>query len=121
MSTPIVKSAFDELVASTAGDKAFLSELVDTYLADSPKLLIQMHTALEGKDTDAFRRAAHTLKSTSANFGALTLSELAKELEMMAKAGTLDGAAEKLPCVEEEFRKTQEELQRLVGQVGSTG
>jgi HPt (histidine-containing phosphotransfer) domain-containing protein len=108
----IDQNVLNELVTSTGGDKEFLKELVDTYLTDSPKLLAQMRDALSANDVDAFRRAAHSLKSTSANFGALTLSARAKELEMMAKAGTLEGAREKMPQVETDYAKVKEELRK---------
>ena len=37
--------------------------------------------------------AAHSLKSNAASFGAATLSSLAKELETLARSGSVDGAA----------------------------
>ena len=70
----------------------FIGELVDTYLQDSPELFQQMHQALDAQDAESFRRAAHSLKSNSANFGAMQLSALARELEMMGREGRLEGA-----------------------------
>ncbi len=58
-------------------------------------------------------RAAHSLKSNSANLGATTLSGLAKELEMIARAGTLDGAAERLPRVEAETEQARAALEQM--------
>jgi len=43
-------------------------------------------------DLDAFRRAAHSLKSNSETLGALGLATLARELEALARAGSLEGA-----------------------------
>ena len=40
----------------------------------------------------ARRRAAHSLKSNSETLGAFGLAMLARELEAMARAGSLDGA-----------------------------
>ena len=42
---------------------------------------------LAGGDVEAVRRAAHSLKSNCANFGALALSAQCRELEMLAKSG----------------------------------
>ncbi len=106
----IDQSVFDQLVATAAGDTAFVAELIDTYLVDSPKLIAQMRDALAVNDCDVFRRAAHSLKSTSANFGAMTLSGQAKELEMMAKQGTLAGAAEKIARLVQEYDRVKIEL-----------
>ncbi len=108
--TAIDRSVYDQLVETAAGDKEFLADLINVYLNDSPSLIKQMHEALAAKDADTFRRAAHSLKSTSANFGAMTLSGQAKELEMMAKAGSWEGAAEKIARVEQEYARVKTEL-----------
>ncbi|MBI4790760.1 MAG: GAF domain-containing protein [Chloroflexi bacterium] len=102
---------FNQLVASTGEDAEFMQELINAFLADAPQLLAQMRDAFGANQLDDFRRAAHSLKSTSANFGALNLSALAKELELVAKAGALEGAGDKLTRVEEEYARVKEELQ----------
>jgi HPt (histidine-containing phosphotransfer) domain-containing protein len=107
----IDEHAFSELKESVGAD--FIGELIDTFLADGPRMLSEMRQALAAGDAEAFRRAAHTLKSNSATFGALTLSALAKELEMMGKAGALEGAADKLMQLEAEYRKTEDELRKI--------
>ena len=84
-------------------DPAFLVEIMDVYLMDSPELIAQMHSGLEAGDIEVVRRAAHSLKSNSASFGANRLSAVARELEMIAKSGTLDGAEAKLKLIETEY------------------
>jgi HPt (histidine-containing phosphotransfer) domain-containing protein len=81
----------------TAGDCAFMVKLVDTFLREAPALLETLRGALEAADAQQLRRAAHTLKSNGRVFGATRLAELCRELEVMAKAGTLMAAAELLP------------------------
>ena len=100
-------ATFDELVASTGGDPAFIQELIDTYLTDAPDLFGQMRSSLTANDADTFRRAAHSLKSNSASLGALTLSAMAKDLEMMGKAGTLGGVAAKLAAADVEYARVK--------------
>jgi len=58
--------------------------------------------------------AAHTLKSSSATFGALTLSALCKELELLGREHQLAGAEEKVRCAESEFERVKVEIQTLV-------
>jgi HPt (histidine-containing phosphotransfer) domain-containing protein len=108
----IDQKAFDELVASTGGDAEFVGELMDTYFADAPQLVAQMRSSLAAGDTEAFRRAAHTLKSISATLGALTLSAVAKELEMMGKAGSLEGAAASIAQAETEYARAKAALEQ---------
>jgi HPt (histidine-containing phosphotransfer) domain-containing protein len=109
----INRAVFDDLLSSVGGDTAFLEELIDTYLADSVGLMAQMRESLAGNDLDGFRRAAHSLKSNSANFGATDLAAQARELEMMARAGSLEGADAKVAAVEEVFTYVSAELGRL--------
>ncbi len=106
-------SVFGELLASIQGDTAFLGELIDTYLADSADLLAQISRSLAANDLDGFRRAAHSLKSNSANLGATRLTAQARELEMMARAGSLAGAAPLVACLAGEYRQVSAELERL--------
>ena len=84
-------------------DPAFLVELIDVYLNDSPQLIEQMRLGLAAGDVETVRRAAHSLKSNSASFGANRLANAARELEMIAKGGNLDGAGIRLEVVEAEF------------------
>jgi len=84
-------------------DSATLVELLDAYLDDSPQLIEQMRAGLVAGDIDLVRRAAHSLKSNSASLGANRLANVTRELEMIAKSGTLDGAAPKLAAVEAEY------------------
>ncbi len=105
------RSTFEELRQMSGPD--FIDELVDTYLEDAPRLVQEMEAALEAKDAEAFRRAAHSLKSNSATFGAMRLSNLAKELEKLAKENKLEAAARLLPGVQPALDSVAEELKGL--------
>jgi HPt (histidine-containing phosphotransfer) domain-containing protein len=109
----IDRAVLDGLLDSLGGDREFLAELLETYFDDAPNLLATMHAALAVGDAEAFRRAAHSLKSNSANFGAMVLSRMCKELEDMGKAGTLDGAGERLDGAEAEYARVQPRLEAL--------
>jgi PAS domain S-box-containing protein len=97
-----VDAATLERLKETLGGEAALSELIDTFLDEAPNLLSRLRTAVEQRDTDNVRRAAHTLKSNAATFGAHTLVEECRSLEDMAEAGTLAGATGLLTRVEAE-------------------
>jgi HPt (histidine-containing phosphotransfer) domain-containing protein len=89
----IDRSALDALIETTGGDPDFFAEMIDTFLADSPQLVAEMQTATSSADTQALRRAAHTLKSNSRTFGASALADLCQEIEGRAATGGLDGLA----------------------------
>ena len=110
-------TAFDELVATTGGDRAFLSELIDTYFEDTAALLPIMRQAVADARLEELRRAAHSLKSNSASFGAQHLAQLCRELENQGRGGALGGAAERLVQVEAEFDRVKRALEsrRMAG------
>jgi HPt (histidine-containing phosphotransfer) domain-containing protein len=56
---------------------------------------------------EEFRRAAHSLKSNSATFGATRLSGMFRELEEMGKSGDLEGAEERLARAEAEYGRVR--------------
>jgi HPt (histidine-containing phosphotransfer) domain-containing protein len=82
----------DALLDSLGGDIDFLKELTDAYLDSTPGLFAAMRQAAPAGDAAGLQRVAHTLKTGSANMGALALAALCKGLEDMGRSGVLDGA-----------------------------
>ena len=111
--TVIDRSVLDRLLDSFGGDKEFLGEMLDTFFEDSPRQLEAARTGLAAGDAEVVRRAAHSLKSNSANFGALALSAQCKELEMLAKGGSLDGGAELLARIATGYEQTHAALEAI--------
>jgi CheY-like chemotaxis protein/HPt (histidine-containing phosphotransfer) domain-containing protein len=91
-STEVLDPAALERLRATMG-AGFLDELLATFVDDAQELVGTMRRALGAGDVDALRRAAHSLKSNAASFGAMTLSTQARDLETLARSGVLDGAA----------------------------
>jgi histidine phosphotransfer protein HptB len=106
----IDKATFNELKQMSGAD--FINELIDAFLEDAPNMIENMHTALDTKDVESFRRNAHSLKSNANTFGATELGALAKELEFMAKENNL-GVGTKLIVLDEAFGKAAEELKGM--------
>lgn len=78
------EAVLDSLLETVGRDRTFLAELVEAYLGDSPGLLEAMRGGLRGDDRTALRRAAHTLKSTSASLGATAFAAACREVETSA-------------------------------------
>jgi HPt (histidine-containing phosphotransfer) domain-containing protein len=95
----VLDAAVLERLRGSVGDE-FAAELVDLFLGDAPTQLGALREAIETGDADGARRAAHTLKSNGATFGAEGFSESCRLLEDCAKAGDLARAGELLPRVE---------------------
>ncbi len=91
----IDQASFARFLDSLGGDVDFLSEMVAEYLASSPELFASMQQAIKTGEAPALQRAAHSLKTGSATFGALAFAAQCKELEDIGKMGALDRAEEK--------------------------
>lgn len=86
------------------------SNLVKIYLSSTPALLLALKEAIREKNMDALHFAAHSLKSSSSNIGALRLSSLAQELESLDAENGAGSVAEILDQVKIEFEKVKEAL-----------
>ena len=102
-----------DLLESLGGDADFVAELLETYFDDSSRLLVAMQEALSTGKAEDLRRAAHSLKSSSASFGAIRLSNKCRELEDMGKADALEGAAEQIDHIAAEYAKTRAALEAI--------
>jgi HPt (histidine-containing phosphotransfer) domain-containing protein len=106
-------ATFEELKLVSGAD--FIGELIDTLLEDGPKLIGELKSALKAGDAAAFRRAAHSLKSNGATFGAGHFSQLARDLEVIGKEERLGDAGDRIQVLETAFAMVAEELKGLRG------
>jgi CheY-like chemotaxis protein/HPt (histidine-containing phosphotransfer) domain-containing protein len=103
-------AALDKLREAIGGDPAALSELIDSFLAEGPKLVDGLKAAADRGDCATLRRVAHTLKSVARDFGAAALAEVAAELEGKANSGAVSGVAELVAAAEDRYRAAHEAL-----------
>ena len=108
---PVIdKATFEELKGLSGAD--FINELIDAFLEEGPNMIQSMQTALETRDTETFRRNAHSLKSNANTFGAIELGTLAKELELMSRGNNLE-VGNRLEVLKVAIEKAAEELRGL--------
>ena len=96
-------AALAHLLEIAGGDLEFVDELIDTYLDDAAGQLDAMRAAAAAGDAAAMVRPAHSLKSTSANVGAVGLVELCRSLEADGRSGTVADAAARVGRCEAAF------------------
>jgi len=94
----------------TSDNPNLVSRIIEAYMTDTPKLIDKMKHALEASDMMEVAKAAHTLKSSSANVGALELSDRCKQLESAAKRGAAETARDLLSEVESGYRLVETAL-----------
>jgi CheY-like chemotaxis protein len=71
------------------GSDRLLSRLIALYRDDSSQLLADIDNGLKTGDAEAIARAAHTLKSSSANLGATNVAAIARQIETSARSGEI--------------------------------
>ena len=101
------------LLELVGGEPALLVELIDSYLEESPPLVESLRRSLDQDDAAGLYTAAHTLKSSSRDFGATRIADWCQELEAMGKAGALAGAAELVTQVVAEYEQVKVALDQV--------
>jgi signal transduction histidine kinase/DNA-binding response OmpR family regulator len=74
------------------GGPNLLAKVLGLYSSSSLALTEAMRAAALSNDAESVRQAAHALKSSSANVGAMAFADLCKDVEVAAAEGKLDQA-----------------------------
>ncbi len=93
----------DGTLENLGGDPELLQELLDFFMEMAPQQLQDLAAVVASGDIAGVDLQAHSMKGGAANVGAVRLCAAARELEMLAKAGSLEGADAMLARVREEF------------------
>lgn len=119
--TVLDEHVLDDLRSSVEGDRSFVVELIEAYLADGTTHVAEVEAAVADGDAGALVRPAHTLKSSSATVGAVRLAALARELEAAGRSGGLDASiADRVPRLREAWEEATAALRGWVERGGST-
>ncbi|HON34751.1 MAG TPA: Hpt domain-containing protein [Methanothrix sp.] len=92
------------------GDPDIIAEVGGLFIEHSPQRVTAILQAVKNGDADGLRIAAHNLKSSSAYVGAMRLSEISRELEMMGRSQVLDEAEKKAEILKKEHMRVIQEL-----------
>ena len=95
------------------GDPELYQEIFDFFMEIVPQQLDDLQAVQEAGDVAAVDLQAHSMKGGAANVGAVRVTAVARDLEMLAKSGSLDGAADLVAQLRVEFAA----LQAVVPQV----
>jgi CheY-like chemotaxis protein len=81
-------------IAALDPDPEFSAEIIRRFVAAAGEVAEKLQAAASRNDFTAIGRAAHTLKSTSGQVGAMRLSQLCRTLEEKMRSGLRDGSLE---------------------------
>jgi HPt (histidine-containing phosphotransfer) domain-containing protein len=100
------------------GDPDIIAEVGGLFVKHSPDKVNAIMQSVESGDAKGLMMAAHSLKSSSAYVGALRLSAFAKELEMMGRSNSLEGARELAQRLKTEFLQVMTVLKAEIDEQG---
>jgi HPt (histidine-containing phosphotransfer) domain-containing protein len=88
--------------------------LIRMFTEDAPTHIAKLQSALAANDVPGMVAPAHTLKSSSANLGAMALSAVAKRIEQGARTASLEKPALAVLMLENEFKRAKGALDKLL-------
>lgn len=117
--TPVFdrNALFQNLTVNGRVRTALVEKLIALYLGETPKEIAAIAAGLARADAQAVRRAAHTIKSSSASIGGLAFASLARDIEAQALAGGLAGVQSRMAEIEAGFRALAGKLEALRAEI----
>jgi CheY-like chemotaxis protein len=96
------------------GAPSLIERVVGLYLEASPPQVEEARAALLAGDVPTLTRNIHTLKSSSANVGALRLSGLCRDYEADLREGRTEDGADRLSSIEAEWSRVRIALGQML-------
>ena len=98
------------------GDPNIIAEVGGLFIKHSQDKVNAIMQSVERGDAKGLQIAAHSLKSSSAYVGAMRLSALAKELELMGRSNSMEGTRELAQRLKTEFMLVMTALEAEIKQ-----
>ncbi len=95
--TDLVMWDKDAALKRIMGKQDLLFKLVEVFLAESPKRMLNLEEAVHNADCKTIREITHSIKGIAGTIGALVLEELATLIEDEAKESHYDNALALMP------------------------
>jgi CheY-like chemotaxis protein/HPt (histidine-containing phosphotransfer) domain-containing protein len=99
-----------------AGGMGLARKILQAYLNGSIDSMAQIERALAENDAETLRRAAHSLKSSSANVGAERLSAMFKWMEGLGKEGKMGEVSTAFDATRREYAQVLVEIRALLAE-----
>ncbi len=81
--------------------------MIELYVATAPERIAAARAGVEGGSANAVEMALHSLKSSSAQLGALRMQRLCEKGELIAREGSLETIDGLVALIGEEFTRVQ--------------
>ncbi len=100
---------------SKYGPPGFIEKLVVMFEQNAHKQMEQIHVALDANDGAQASFAAHAMKSSAGQVGALEAHRILSRIEAHSKEGRLDEARQSLAGLDDILPSSIEQLRKLAG------
>ena len=113
---PVIDAeSIENLRALNPGDgDEFLREIITIYLDDTPQRITELEQSMVRGDVATFTRAAHSVKGSSANLGAMAVRQVAEQLEHRSHKQGLADVGALLTTLKEQFEVARIEFSKLL-------
>jgi HPt (histidine-containing phosphotransfer) domain-containing protein len=109
--------SLDSTLANLGGDAELLRELLDFFVEIAPQQLDELQAAVAAGDQASVQLQAHSMKGGAANVGVVRMMTIARDLELLARDGSLEGAEAMVQALRDEFASLQAIMPRIDWQV----
>ncbi|MBI3696819.1 MAG: Hpt domain-containing protein, partial [Acidobacteria bacterium] len=99
------------------GNTKLMRDLAKLFRTEYPKSLSRVEQAVAAQDSKALEQAAHSLKGSLSTMAAKPASELALQLEMMARQGDLQSVNALYAALTTELGRLEPQLAALAKEV----
>ena len=116
MSRAINMEVVEELLSlSDDGDPSLLLDLISMFLDDAPTKLALIKSGFGAQDLNQVERAAHSLKGSAGNLGAVQVQQLCDQLQNASKSGVAEIQA-LVQQLDAPFQEALSELRMVLNQ-----
>ncbi|MFN6193215.1 MAG: Hpt domain-containing protein [Planctomycetota bacterium] len=107
-------SVVEELLAiADDGDPELILDLIQMFLDDGPSKVQAVVEGVQSGNFDRAERAAHSLKGSSGNLGAVVLSEICEKLQVAPRHHRQADARQLVPALQTNSEAAEAALRKL--------
>jgi len=116
MAEPVIDmTVVDELLAlCDDDDPELLVDLIRMFLEDGPNRVRSIETGATEGDLELVEQAAHSLKGSAGNLGAVKVQHLAEELQLAGRSGDRESAARLAERLRTDYTEAETALRDLL-------
>jgi signal transduction histidine kinase/DNA-binding NarL/FixJ family response regulator len=116
---PVIDETVLDEIRRMSGEQApaLINNIVEIYLQQTPNLIDDIQYGARNGDADRVFRAAHALKSSSANIGAVRVSEIAHQVEKLGRHNRIEHVHSHLNTLLESYEQARLDLKSRLGEI----